>query len=623
MFLTEYLRQEIEYFKKLHESFSIQLGKENCLVKDASENVLYMLLTASLVMDIAEDELFENFIITDKALTHNNEMLIDAFAFIDTENSKEKQLHVFQYKLHEQGKHSASPKELYSFITLINNEFLHPEVADLTTNNEALKKIKGLVDKFLEKRGNKVTVKCHYINNAEGINPNDEKSFSFLTNYEYDKQTYGFDVQVYGIKDIEDLLKYGKIKVGKETIRAECEYRESYRYEDNTEKEELGLPGKIFIGMVNINELIRLQNKYHRNQLYSENVRLYLGNRGSVNKAIIETITNNESQWFPYMNNGISIICDEFKLGTPNLKTKEIELDLSNMQIINGCQTVNALYNAKYDESTRNNFKSSKVLVKIYQIKPTQTKFKLAIIKATNNQNAVKPYSLVSNDPIQIKIQEILKKLDFFYDRKGEVLQLKKGDKVISMVDSAIAYKAFYNFEAKDLRSGVGKGRIFKEDEYKKLYKPEYLEDENKLKHFAVRLLISSIVINKCREEINSNSSKYISELKIFNKSLYYLTGLLYALNYKCFSNLEDDLINLLEENNLKKITNYKIYEKISSFVNEVFDISVKKLEEFYNSLTDIDKSDIDNLLKNIKFYKKYLEISEIKKIMNNNDYEE
>lgn len=36
----------------------------------------------------------------------------------------------------------------------------------------------------------------------------------------------------------------------------------------------------------NVNELIRLQNKYHHNQLYSENIRLYLGDRAAVEKVV-------------------------------------------------------------------------------------------------------------------------------------------------------------------------------------------------------------------------------------------------------------------------------------------------------------------------------------------------
>ena len=122
-----------------------------------------------------------------------------------------------------------------------------------------------------------------------------------------------------------------------------------------------------------------------------------------MNKDIINTITNIESIWFPYMNNGISIICDEILVGTPKANNS-INVELRNLQIINGCQTVNALFSAKYGEKTKDNFKPANILVRVYEIDSSQTDFKLNVIKATNNQNAVKTYSLLANDPLQIAI---------------------------------------------------------------------------------------------------------------------------------------------------------------------------------------------------------------------------
>lgn len=75
MYLSEDIKTEIEYFKKLHESFSVLLGEKNVSIISASDEVLYMLFSASLVMDIAEDELFDNFIITDRNLTGKKKLL--------------------------------------------------------------------------------------------------------------------------------------------------------------------------------------------------------------------------------------------------------------------------------------------------------------------------------------------------------------------------------------------------------------------------------------------------------------------------------------------------------------------------------------------------------------------
>ena len=60
-------------------------------------------------------------------------------------------------------------------------------------------------------------------------------------------------------------------------------------------------------------------------------------------------------------------------------------------------------------ENTKDNFRPTNVMVRIYEIDPMQTEFKMSIIKATNNQNAVKSFSLVANDPIQLGIANVLK----------------------------------------------------------------------------------------------------------------------------------------------------------------------------------------------------------------------
>lgn len=70
------------------------------------------------------------------------------------------------------------------------------------------------------------------------------------------------------------------------------------------------------------------------------------------------------------------------------------------------------------------------------------TDFKMNIIKATNNQNSVKSYSLMANDPIQIRIAEIIK-FNIIYDRK-EKARIRGNQMIISMVNVALAYRTFY-----------------------------------------------------------------------------------------------------------------------------------------------------------------------------------
>ena len=615
MYISEDLQQELDFFKRTNEHFEIEAGKSSTEVKNATNEILYMAMSASLVMDYSEDGFFENFVITDKSISGRSELQIDAYALIEAESSKVKQLHIFQYKLYANDSKSASPVELLNFATFVNNNFVHPEFLEKPSDNEVVAEIKTKCDEFLKgRRDRRIIVYCHYINNATGIYRNNEKEINnVLARFNADRQLLGFSIQVYGVKEILELAREGKIQVGSESLELVNEGMYSYRLEDNSKRESLGLPKKVIVGMCNVNEFIRLQNKYHHNQLYAENIRLYLGDRGNVNKDIIATITSSESLWFPYMNNGISIICDSLAIGNTNAAKHVQTFTLENMQIINGCQTVNALYSAKYGENTRDNFRPANVMVRIYEINPSQTDFKMNIIKATNNQNSVKSYSLMANDPIQIRIAEVLRKFNIIYDRKGEGKNIQGNQMIISMVNVALAYRAVYLFMARSLRSGLGKSRVFQKAEYDKIFNGNLLEEgnEKQLDELCFKFIIANGILDAIREQIQQDNAKYLGKLPIFKKSTYYLAGYMYASRKTDFDTLQKNMTEVFQSDNEQKLRGMNFPNKVTEIVRTYFDAMITSFIAFYNNLKDIDKTDIDNLLKNKSFdeaYKKELE---------------
>lgn len=615
MYISEDLQQELDFFKRTNEHFEIEAGKSSTEVKNATNEILYMAMSASLVMDYSEDGFFENFVITDKSISGRSELQIDAYALIETESSKVKQLHIFQYKLYANDSKSASPVELLNFATFVNNNFVHPEFLEKPSDNEVVAEIKTKCDEFLKgRRDRRIIVYCHYINNATGIYRNNEKEINnVLARFNADRQLLGFSIQVYGVKEILELAREGKIQVGSESLELVNEGMYSYRLEDNSKRESLGLPKKVIVGMCNVNEFIRLQNKYHHNQLYAENIRLYLGDRGNVNKDIIATITSSESLWFPYMNNWISIICDSLAIGNTNAAKHVQTFTLENMQIINGCQTVNALYSAKYGENTRDNFRPANVMVRIYEINPSQTDFKMNIIKATNNQNSVKSYSLMANDPIQIRIAEVLRKFNIIYDRKGEGKNIQGNQMIISMVNVALAYRAVYLFMARSLRSGLGKSRVFQKAEYDKIFNGNLLEEgnEKQLDELCFKFIIANGILDAIREQIQQDNAKYLGKLPIFKKSTYYLAGYMYASRKTDFDTLQKNMTEVFQSDNEQKLRGMNFPNKVTEIVRTYFDAMITSFIAFYNNLKDIDKTDIDNLLKNKSFdeaYKKELE---------------
>jgi len=621
------LRIELDYFKRMNEHFTLQAGNSSDLVKNQPDNILYMAMAASLAMDYTEDGFFEEFVICDKSISGMPEFQIDAYALIDSEKTLEKHLHLFQYKIHNDFNNAISPKELDTFATTMNNIFVHPELMnEEDLKNPVLKSIYDKVQDFLNgRRGRKVMVHCHFINNAQGITNGNKAAIEAVSNrFLTDKQHHNFKIQAYGLREILDLAKNGKISVDKEVLEFEIDGSHAYRLEDNSSKSGIGLPKKVFVGICNVNEFINLQNKYHHNQLYAENIRLYLGDRASVNKDIIGTISSEESIWFPYMNNGISIICEKFDIG--NIKNgKKLPIELTDMQIINGCQTINALYSAKYNEQTKDNFRASNVLVKVYQIGSEQADFKMNVIRATNNQNAVKTHSLLANDPIQIAIGERMKYFDYVYDRKGESKNITT-DQIVSMPNAALAYRAVFWFAAQALRSRMGHSRVFQKNEYDKLYINDRVDDTGYVNDISVKLLVSTIIIDTIRTLIQQTAETYSPKLPIFKKSTYYLSGLFYGIYKEVVDAKINEMKELIEDNNIPKIKGLNPTKKLKDFIEYEFSKTVESFVDFYEKYNE-DKTDLDNLLKSSKFSEAFeLKIAELtsstlKNLISQNEY--
>lgn len=80
-----------------------------------------------------------------------------------------------------------------------------------------------------------------------------------------------------------------------------------------------------------------------RYQLFDENIREYLGSTGTVNKKIKSTLLNpDDRNNFFFYNNGITIIVED--MSAEYLKASKRCFDISDPQIVNGCQTVSTIF---------------------------------------------------------------------------------------------------------------------------------------------------------------------------------------------------------------------------------------------------------------------------------------
>lgn len=164
--------------------------------------------------------------------------------------------------------------------------------------------------------------------------------------------------------------------------------------------------------------------------IFDKNIREYLGNKG-INKSIYKTLLNkNDRKNFFYYNNGITVICDKMdKIIThPSSYNMNANFKIHNPQIVNGCQTVNSIYEVLKNinpENIEKEFKDTFVMMKILEINRDNNRDDLLyknIVKYTNSQNSIDEKTFVANNNIFNRLQNE-------FESKGFLLQIKQSDK--------------------------------------------------------------------------------------------------------------------------------------------------------------------------------------------------
>ncbi|MGH1539577.1 MAG: AIPR family protein [Arenicella sp.] len=203
-------------------------------------------------------------------------------------------------------------------------------------------------------------------------------------------------------------------------------------------------------------------------EIFNDNVRVYLSRTNKINRKIIEAALSEDNSLFWYLNNGITITCDSFSY--PKGKRAPV-VELENIQIVNGGQTSNALFEAYQLDAEKLN----DVLLVARIIETKSQPVSLAIAESTNSQTPIKSRDLRSNDDIQKKLEEAFEGMGLYYERKlKQHADKPKG----SRVDALTAGQAYLAYIL-DLPEVAKKdrGRIFS-DLYDQIFTDEVIADE-------------------------------------------------------------------------------------------------------------------------------------------------
>ena len=152
-----------------------------------------------------------------------------------------------------------------------------------------------------------------------------------------------FSVEVLGFNELTDLSKIQE----RQTRRVDADLKIKYDANNPSLVKYYAQDLQGLVCSVPASEIARFVNENPDGAVFDLNIRRFLGSRGAVNKDIQGTCTSVESSYeFWFLNNGITIVCDEYD---PVTDPDNAHVKLSNLQIVNGCQTATTIALAQKD----------------------------------------------------------------------------------------------------------------------------------------------------------------------------------------------------------------------------------------------------------------------------------
>lgn len=210
--------------------------------------------------------------------------------------------------------------------------------------------------------------------------------------------------------------------------------------------------------------------------MFDDNVRIYLTRANRINAMIFESALSDSNAEFWYLNNGITLTCASMSY-PPGMRAPLLEM--KNVQIVNGGQTSNALFEAsKADPS---GVKNVLVLVRVYETK--QREISLRIAESTNSQTPIRSRDLRANDTIQRKLESAFSDMGYFYERKARQHKDQDRLKRIDAQEGGQAYVAYF-LDMPEV-AGKDRGRVFG-DLYEAIYKENEISADRLLAALSV-----------------------------------------------------------------------------------------------------------------------------------------
>ena len=404
------------YLDRIEKKFSI------------TRDMAFEILSMSAILDLSFDYIFDN-ICTAINGDGNRDGGIDG-VYID-EDENEYVAHIFQVK----NSKSIGDNILTKFINDYKNIFVTANSSEIPLNQKVksvLENYKGIVSS-----GKIIENKLYFIFSGE----KEEKDNTIIQRYKDE------NIEILDINDvynkIENLITNKKRKTvnfsfmaekSNISLRSDPQALISFQIQNikaiNFRLKVLDLC-KLLDKEKDINERV--------DSVFSENIRGFL-RYNRTNKNIKDTLESDDSEYFPFLNNGITIISEKIKIPS-HMQAGIYPIETVNPVIVNGLQTTNVIYDIYNKDQSK--LDGVYVLIRLYETSEPDLVNK--ITDATNTQSPINFRDKISNKKFNKYIKELFESNEIgFLTKRGDTFENSLSRQLKDSVESDVVYKFWY-----------------------------------------------------------------------------------------------------------------------------------------------------------------------------------
>lgn len=257
--------------------------------------------------------------------------------------------------------------------------------------------------------------------------------------------------------------------------------------------DDLDGQARLAVALVSATELVNELPGIDDLTLFSRNVRLSAGNT-RINKELAKTVADGtEHKLFPASHNGITIL-------TLGLSTQGVELTLNAVSVVNGCQSLLALYRGRKALTPE-----LKLLVKVVELPDAGSRLSDKITYRANNQNAVNIRDQRSTDSIQLDLQ---RQVQTTFDRSfGYTVKIGERLGTKRTLDNTLAAQLITAAYRQKPWAAVRKVRLFDQD-----YHDVFAADINAHKLYLLQLV--SEAVDVARDDLQGELRSSFSSVR-------------------------------------------------------------------------------------------------------------